>query len=654
MTTTAIDVAAHERHSSSLGAHVTRAVVNLAPPWLAAAAAWGMGAATNLALADQAVVPTAVATPVIAATGVGLAWLAKAAAPSRATLTRWHSAATVGVFTAWECACAITAPWDGVMPLVSGYAGVLVALSWNIRRLVRGSNQEGAQDGIFEAAKLAGLQMRKVEIDPNRVEAQLQLPAGPMTVKDVQGATPLLDKALGLRPGATRVAGDPDHAGRATMTIVPRDVLTTPQPWAGPSYVGGSITQPLVLGTHEDQQPMELILPGDRSKQRISVHMAISGQSGAGKSHGAEVAWVEIGTRYDVVTIIMDPVKGTQSLGLVEGLLHTVDGQAECSEVWAKLPDLISEQADRLGRAGFKEWEPEAWTKHGIPYFVVWVEEAARVIGDAKSTVAILQAARSAGISIVLSLQRASHKQIDTDARAQLNTTWCFGVQDVQDAAFLVSDEAMDAGVRPDKWGARMPGCSYLVWGGVPESRWPVAGRTPDTRTMEAAMRATLEAYQGRPAMPQYAADILGLAGRPSAPVAMTADQRPAVRKPAESDNLDSMPIPADVDEPVDVPGGDPEPELVGDADTELPDDDPDMPLPVGRPGRTEALQMLRDAVATVAGRDFTVRDLPGDLEERLNRGRSWVSGELARMAEAGELKSVGEDGRATVYRVVG
>jgi len=94
------------------------------------------------------------------------------------------------------------------------------------------------------------------------------------------------------------------------------------------------------------------------------------------------------------------------------------------------------------------------------------------------------------------------------------------------------------------------------------------------------------------------------------------------------------------------------EPELDVDADTVLPDDDPDMELPQGRPTPAEARQMLVEMVEQLAaaGRTtITVRDLP-DPEQAFGRGRPWLSGQLGRLVQDGVLTEAGVDGKATVY----
>src|SRR5690606_15598369 len=149
-----------------------------------------------------------------------------------------------------------------------------------------------------------------------------------------------------------------------------------------------------------------------------------------------------------------------------------------------------------LGAHGYRSWEPAAATPQtdpahscrkgqacgcpGMPYLVTWFEEAAntlRAIDDDIFT-GIAQEARSAGMSLIVSMQRASGYQISTDTRASLPSALCFGLNDDRDATFALPSDVLDAGANPAAWGNKRPGYCYLCAAPIHEDRWSTPSRT--------------------------------------------------------------------------------------------------------------------------------------------------------------------------------
>ncbi len=530
------------------------------------------------------------------------------------------------------------------------YGGAAVALSWNIRRVLSSGGDEHGASGLFEKIKLAGVRTGPVAVAPNKVSVPLALPAGEVSVEDVQQKADKVAQVLGLHKGSVRIVGDPDNLSRATMAIVPQDVLRHPQPWPGPSAPGGSIVDAVVPGLYEDNDPQQLFLPGDKKSRRNATHYVVQGMNGSGKSHGAKLTWTEILTRRDANLIVLDPSKGEQTVGFLGDNAHVVTGHQACKNLVAGVPDAITDRASQLGKWGYDQWTPEVFAKHGMPYLVLWVEEAPRVLEDAATVTRIAQEARSAGISLVLSLQKASFRQMSTDIRSQLGGVWCFGVKDIEDAAFTLSEETIDAGARPDRWQNRRPGCNYLEGPGIAEERFAVPGRTFDVTDDE--MATEIGVHQGiRPPLWAPTAKILGLSARTGStsttkgtPVPV---QRPA-SGPVDHSDLDALPLPSD--DELDALPIDHEPDLDTDPDAELPDD-PDMALSGGRPTRKQALEMIRHAIEELAAQGqtaITVRDLPDP--KLLDRSRQWLSGVLSDFARQGLLVEAGTDGNAIRY----
>ena len=621
--------------------------------WAAMLIAWPAGALTHAMLADSLHLPWI--TPLVALAGTVLAGVAYKAAGTRSGITRAHATITVAIVTAWLLTCAITAPWRQPLVGIWLFGGATLALSWNIRRALRGGEESGGAGALFEKVKLAGVQAKAIDVAPNKVTAPLALPPGEISVEEVQGAVDKIASALRLPKGSVRVVGDPDDTSQATMTIVPVDVLRHPQPWRGPSAPGGSIAEPIVPGVYEDNELQRMFFPGDKATQRQAATWIVQGMKGSGKTGGAKNCWTEMLTRRDNNLIVLDPSKGEQSVAFLGDSTSVVIGHKQCQQVMSRVPDVITDRATSLGRWGFDEWTPEVFERHGMPYLVIWVEESTRVLEDAATMTRIAQECRSAGISVVFSLQKASFRQMSTDVRSQIDGVWCFGVKDIDDAAFTLSEQVIDAGARPDKWQNRRVGCNYVEGPGIDEDRLSIPGRTftatDDERAQVIAAHADI-----RPELWAPTAKILGLATQPAnqkggAVVPITTHTTTATS--ALADDWDNGVLSDEDDRtPIALPA-DPEPDLEDlDPDAELPED-PDMVLPGGRPTRAQARQRLRAAVEQLVanGRtDITVRDLP-DPETVFGRTRQWLSGELAGLARDGVLEEAGTDGKAIVYR---
>lgn len=607
-------------------------------------------------------------TPMVTLLGAGLSGLTWRAASARSGITRAHATVTTAAGTAGLVGTMI-AGMPQPMALAWVFGGGALCLSWNIRRALRNSGDE-AGGGLFEAVKLAKVQAKAIEAAPNKVTARLALPAGETSVEDVQKAADRIGQVLKLHKGAVRVVGDPDDLSEADMTIVPMDVLRKPTPWPGPSAPGGSMAAPLVVGLYEDAEPEGFYLPGDLATGRNTTHIIVMGMNGSGKTRGGKLAWTEILTRRDANLIILDPSKGEQSVRFLSGKAHLVLGHKQCRALAKRLPDAITERATQLGRWGYEQWTPQVFQRHGMPFLTVWIEEAPRVLEDVATLTRIAQEARSAGISLVLSLQKAVYRQMSTDIRSQMGGAWCFGVKDLEDAAYGLSEDTLDAGARPDRWGNRRPGANYLEAPGIDETRFGVPARTFTAEDDQlAAAVAGCDAI--RPPLWGPTATVLGLPEQPASlpdVLVITDAPFPADRRATGEDDpdedldgemdgpdWDALPLDDVDDDPMVLPT-DPEPDLQVDPDTTLDNlpTDPDLPLAQPRPTRRQAVALVRSAIEELAARGqarFTIRDLP-DPRATLGRERSWLSTELAQFVTDGVLAVVGQDGKATVYRL--
>ncbi|MCK2238075.1 hypothetical protein [Crossiella sp. S99.2] len=625
------------------------------PPWAVGLGLYPVSLLSHWMASDPAALPWVSAGMTLAGGALtGVTWLA---ASARAQVTRLHSTFTTGLASFWFTAATIADPTEPVLWGSWALAAPAVALSWNIRHLLRNSgNDNGAGGGLFEKVKLAGVQAKQIDVAPGRVTAQLQLPAGEMTVADVQGATGQMASAMRLPASSVRIAPNPDDASQATMTIVPVDLLRHPRPYPGPSAPGGSITEPLVVGTYEDGRPQRIYLPGCKATHRNATHYIVQGASGSGKSHGAKLAWTEILTRRDVNLVVLDPSKGEQTVKFLDTHTPIVLGKNRCADVMTRVTGLITDRATKLGRWGLDEWTEEAFTRHGMPYLVIWVEESPKVLEDAKTLTTIAQEARSAGISLVLSLQKASFRQMNTDIRSQLGGVWCFGVNQLEDATFTLSDELIEAGANPAQWKNRKPGANYLEAPGFDEELFTIPARTFAAANPELVQVLEATAHLRAPLHPDVAKH-LGLSITSAHGTAATSQGgNPMELSDTFTPHID--PLDGELsDEEENTPLTGPanhEPDLeTVDLDAELPEaEEAEFGRP--RPTREEVRKFMADRITQLLNEGqtrITTRDFH-DPERYLGRTRGWVSGELARLAAQGQLRDVGEDNRATVYEI--
>jgi len=152
-----------------------------------------------------------------------------------------------------------------------------------------------------------------------------------------------------------------------------------------------------------------------------------------------------------------------QTLGpLVPGLHRVAVTPADAIDLLMDANNLITPRTNYLSSDGLGKWSRDC----GINYLIIWIEEAPYVMDELGSKgkkvwLETVKAARSAGITIAWSLQRAGFTEISTIARGQA-TKWCFGVQDSREAKFGLSEVQKDRGCTPEKWGQRRPGMSYI------------------------------------------------------------------------------------------------------------------------------------------------------------------------------------------------
>ncbi|WP_420894675.1 plasmid transfer protein TraB [Streptomyces alboflavus] len=654
------------------------------PPWLGVA---GVGLAGVLGHERWAASPAAAVG--LTLTSVAVSGGAYVIGKSASRQRRLHAAITTALGSTWLTAACLAGPAAG--PIGDAYlmGGPALALSWNVRIFMRTSegNPSSADGGLMEKIGLARAQIGRAKAEPNRVTAPVALDPGTQTNDDMAKALARIASALDLPTTAVRYRPDPDSARRGELVIVPEDMLADVAEWEEPSNPGGSIADPLVIGRYDDGAPLQLWLPGDPEAGRNSTHVLIAGGTGSGKGDAALNLQTEILSRHDVLLWLSDPKSFQDFRDLLPGYDWAVEGGTGTEVMVEAVQAVIPARTRWLGQHQYRQWVPEAAQEQsdpqhscrpdgaacgcaGMPFLVAWFEEAAntlRALGDDAFT-GIAQEARSAGVSLVVSLQRPSYDQMSTSTRASLPSVIALGC-DERDEGFSLPERVIDAGAHPGAWGNRKPGYCYLVSPGIDEERYPAPGRTrrftqraslgmqalatwavchgatADPVTAGAATAVAGRAYTGRPRPDEPPAPTPARRGHPGpnapSPLAMAA-------WPDDDEGDDGMEGGLLVDEEDrDI---DPEAEL---PDAQPGDDAPIFGQETGRkPSPEEARQLLAQALddfeadgqMIVGPKDFL------DWCDDHQLTRSWVSKRLKEAAQDGRLEATNTTGR---WRIV-
>ncbi|MFJ5646390.1 plasmid transfer protein TraB [Streptomyces sp. NPDC093223] len=647
--------------ASGMGAWLWHRAKPYTPPWILTGAVGVAGAGANTMWSESpwgGVGLTLASVSLTAATW----WAGRSTSAQR----RLHSAITVAAASTWVTAAALSGPMTGPLPDLYAMGGATLALSWNIRQIMRSSAPEtsgsDSDKGLLEKVGLARTKLRDVKVEPNRVTVPYELPGGELTNDDVTKAVPRIASALDVPVTSIRVQHDPDSARKGQFVIVPEDMLKTPTVWPGPFAPGQSVAVPLRIGVYDDGS--DLVLP-----LLEAIHILIMGMTGSGKTEGALDVLLELLTRRDVAVWLADAAKSGQDFqpllpALDWAALDTPSASAMVAAVQAAIPARTSWLRDH----SYREWEPAAAELQtdpahscakagacgcaGMPYLVAWFEEAAKLLrelGDDTFT-GIAQEARSAGVSLVVSMQRASGYQLSTDTRASLPAAMCFGVRG-DDAGFALPEEVLDAGANPAAWGNKRKGYVYLVSAGIEEDLYATPARTFWTgpggeyeriarlvATHFAPVRAELGDVTAA-AAERVAGDLFT---NRRARAGVDGHAAPAAAPELTEEQESEMEIARYVDaEDADV-----------DATEELPAAEADVALPEAKPSPEEARELLDEVIgmlASVGPGTVAVRQLSPYLEQ-IGRDRSWVSKQMKRLAEEGRLAPMGEDG---VYRLI-
>ncbi|MFE3866196.1 sporulation protein SsgA [Streptomyces goshikiensis] len=621
------------------------------PPWLMMAGTGVAGVGAHAMWADS---PFAGAGLTLVSVGLTAAtWFAaKGTGPQR----RLHSAITVAAGTTWTTCAAIAGPTEGPLPDLYLMGGVALAASWNIRQMMRHNPDAAASasdsSGLLDAIGLAKLKLGKAQVtDTGQVRVGFALEKG-ATAEELTKALPNLESAMDVRPGGFRVEKSTESHRHGVLVGVPVDPLTGTTWYPGPSAPGGSITDPLVIGTYDDTLPVQMIIPK-------GVHWLIAGETGSGKTEAAMDILSEVLTRDDVAVWLSDPVKRGLDLG---GIFPACDWVAlepdDVESMATAVMESTPARAQWLRDHSYRQWEPKCARQQtdrahscaaagkacgcsGLPYLVAWFEEAAEAFARLDEEL-FKQAAnqiRATGAALIFSLQRPSHDQMSTTVRAALPSALIFGM-DEKDEGLALSSDVLAAGAHPGQWGAGYPGYCYLVQAGTALARQITPART--YRNDPLVLEWVTETFAGvrvpdaGQVMTTVATAVAG-ARYTNRRAALDSTAAPAAGPELATDDTEEQSVGEQLvdqeDEDLD-PTVDLEESQDGDHFSLVPEDTrPDL----GPEEAREAMEVLLDEWYGQGRRTVTPADLIA-YSEQLGRKTTWIKNQIRDMRAEGRL----------------
>lgn len=619
-----------------LVAAVVSSFVPLLPPWVLGFLLWAAGGVAHALWEKPAVLPwVAVAFALVT---VGLSSLAWHLSHARGRYGRIHATATMAAAGGWLTCATVAGPTQHFVLSVLLIGGPTVALTWNMRRLIRTDGVPGGDrlaDLFAPHAKTVGLEdarLRTTGVGPRKVTATAELAPGD-TVDDVHRAIPAAESAMGMPPGSMTATADEDRADRATVTISDPRLLKQSMAWPGAYYPGESVCKPLRVGVWQDGEYVEYVILGH--------HLQINGMTDAGKSIGG--AWSLLGeiiTRYDAAVFAADITKREQTLGPLRESLHRFEIEKPgLRDMMSRIYAQVGPRTDHLAARGLQKWAKGC----GLTYWVVWLEEVPDIVDaiNVDKFVSFLKAARSAGIFIVMSLQRSDWTQIPTILRSQM-AKMCFGLDSSDDEEFGLTDEQVRAGAHPGRWRNNYPGMAYLDANSIDRSRIAMPLRTWDWGSDEVGdQRIREHAAQWPASAKKVCASTLAVLENPATFQKVEVVPSPQVTEDSEPD-WDTEGV---HDEYLQTRDPSPDNTLSSDDPVQQPSEEEDAALRFGGGGAKwppeDARQALYAQIAAwhALGRtSFTVSDL-APVWQKTGNQRTWVYPHLRRLAAAGFVR---------------
>jgi hypothetical protein len=409
--------------------------------------------------------------------------------------TRVTATVLTALMLGWVLLAGTGTPWEGDLLKAYVTGGFCGSLFWCIRHAgtVGGHERDRVkqdEDGWLsqKVSAFKNSKVTSVKEGPDELRWRTSLDA-PTTAGDAQHAAEQIAAVAGVGADQVKVVKVKGDEGKVDVVLTRAQDTSKPLVYRGPSAPGQSIAAaPLYLGRRTDGSSIEYWICGstDPANPRPVAHTKCTGVTGAGKTETICTAILDMRWRTDVVPIVADPAKFQQGFGDIEECLGlTARTPQQVKQLIANLPEVVRYRSELLGsleradgNTGYKQWEPECWTLHGVPFLFLDVEEAADVVMEMDVEVDdAVRKLRSVGIHLVLSMQTMPHDNIPRKTRGQFSQSLAHGQNEYQDAKYALHGDTLDARADPSKWGPDAPGSLYAEMTGTDKSHWPIDGR---------------------------------------------------------------------------------------------------------------------------------------------------------------------------------
>lgn len=415
---------------------------------------------------------------------------------SRRHETRVTATLCTGAMLSWIAFAGSGVPWTGDMLKAYVIGGVSLSSFWMIRHAgtTGGHERDRVEDKSsgwlgdkISAWKNSQVTSVKEDKDSLRIRHDLDAPS---TAGDAQRTVDQIAAVAGVGKDQVKVLKVPGDESKADVVITRRQDTAKPLRYRGPSAPGQSCAAaPLWLGRRTDGSDIEWWMVGssDPNNPRPLAHCKTTGVNGSGKTETICTAILDGRWRIDWVPVVGDPAKFQQSFGDIEEVLGlSAKTKEQVFQLFENLAGPVIEyRSDLLGSlersdggTGYKQWEPECWTRHRVPALFVNIEEAADVIMDRDEEVyQAVRKLRSLGIKLNISMQTMPHDDIPRKVRGQFVESLAHGQNEFQDAKYSLSEHTLNANADPTKWRNDAPGSLYAEVTGTDKIHWPEDGR---------------------------------------------------------------------------------------------------------------------------------------------------------------------------------
>lgn len=494
----------YRRPRMSAGLYLSEKTAPYVAPWLLSLGAMPVAVLIHFTLGSDArwmIILSAVCT--LITIGTWFTW--KVHKPE----TRLTATVFVGVLFGWVVFAGTGVPWRGDLLKSWVVGGFGLSVFWCIRHagIVGGHDRDrtdkdedswlGKKVSAFKNSRTDKSSVKETE-DELRWTTTLDAPT---VAGDAQRSREQIAAVAGVGADQVKVLKVPGHEGQVETVLNRRQDNSKPLAYRGPSAPGQSIAAaPVWLGRRTDGSDIVWWIVGsnDPKNPRPLAHTKCTGVTGSGKTETVCTGILDMRWRTDVVPVVGDPAKFQQSFGDIEECLGlAAKTEAQCKQLIRNLSAAVvgyrSELLGSLERSdggkGYKQWEPECYTLHGIPAVFVDIEEAADVALDTDIELdEAVRKLRSLGIHLCLSMQTMPHDNISRKTRGQFSQSLAHGQNEFQDAKYSLNGITLEAGADPTKWSNSSPGSLYAETVGTDKKHWPIDGRAVYMKPAEKRM----------------------------------------------------------------------------------------------------------------------------------------------------------------------